>query len=316
MAEIQADVRIASGAETLYGRFVQPTPAAPATMLLLPGLGFHSFEYLGLQPQLACAGLASLALDWRGHGLSSGRRGVWTLQHLVADARAAIDWIGAMHPGVVLLLGNSLGAMVAIATAQADARVAAVVACNAPARVDEFLMTPWRRALFSVAKAAAAVLPLRISVDHFYAYADLVDDARLVRRIASDAAIRAARRLSIAAYRSLIDDWDGVREVARLAQPLLLVQGLRDRLQPAEQTEALFAAAREPKELVRLDTGHLPTLERPDLLAAAVLDWLARSGIWRRLGRPPAGTHVTPARGRNVSADSSMSSGRPEDEPG
>ena len=151
-------------------------------------------------------------------------------------------------------------------------------ASNCPAHVADFLMTPLRRVLFAIAKAVAVVVPLRISVNNFYAYTDLIDDPAVVDRIAHDAAITDARRLSVAAYRSLIDEWDGPREVARLGTPLLLVQGSRDRLQPAEQTDLLFAAANEPKQHVRLDTGHLPELERPELLADAVLGWWARHG--------------------------------------
>ncbi|MBL9025954.1 MAG: alpha/beta fold hydrolase [Myxococcales bacterium] len=278
MDDVPREVTIASEGLRLFGRWSEVANTAGA-LVLLPGLGFHTFEYERLQTLLAERGRSSLALDYRGHGRSGGPPGDWTLELLVADVRAAVDWILARHVGPVILLGNSLGAMAAVATANADARVAAVVASNCPAHVGDFLMTPLRRALFAIAKLISLVLPLRISVNHFYAYSDLIEDRALVDRIAQDDAIRKARRLSVAAYRALIDEWDGVREVARLAKPLLLVQGSRDRLQPPEQTDLLLDAAHEPKYRVRLATGHLPNLERPDLLADAVLSWLPKIGL-------------------------------------
>lgn len=279
------DVWVSSAGLRLYGRWVGAAEAR-ATLVLLPGLGFHSFEYERLQAALAEREVASVAIDYRGCGRSAGPRGDWTLAALVADARAAIDWLEAARPPepvtarprAVALFGNSLGAMVAVLAGAADPRVGAVVASNCPAHVGDFLLTPFRRALFAVAKVVARAWPLRVSVDHFYSYADLIEDRELVELIGRDRAIRQARRLSVAAYRALLDEWDGEREVARLAKPLLLVQGARDRLQPPAQTELLFAAANEPKQFVSLDTGHLPNLEQPARLAEVVSGWIAQVG--------------------------------------
>lgn len=280
MTDASCEVSIASIGAVLFGRWVE-APGAKGTFILLSGLGFYSFEYERLQSLLAQGGASSFALDYRGHGRSSGPRGDWTLELLVADVRAALDWILAQHAGPVILFGNSLGGMVAIATANADVRVSAVAASNCPAHVGDFLMTPWRRALFLVAKAVSCVFPLRISVNHFYSYADLIDDRDVLERISRDDAIREARRLALTAYRALLEEWDGVREVARLTRPLLLVQGTHDHLQPPEQTDLLLAAANEPKSRVRLDTGHLPNLERPDTLAETMLGWLAGTCLMR-----------------------------------
>lgn len=271
------DIVLSSTGVRLFARWA-PAAGWPGALVLLPGLGFHSGEYEPLQALLATGGVSSLALDYRGHGRSAGARGAWTLDLLVADARAAVAWVVGARAGPTVMVGNSLGAMVAIATGNVEPRVAAVIASNCPARVADFLMTPARRALLTVARAVAHLVPLRVSVDHFYGYDRLVDDPALARRLASDAAIRSARRLSVAAYRALLDGWDGVREVARLPRPLLLVQGARDRLQPAEQTERLLAAAAPGTRRLVLDTGHLPTLERPGLMADAIRTWLPTLG--------------------------------------
>lgn len=286
MGNATADVTIPSGAVELYGRMTSVEKQDAPTILLLPGVGFHSFEYVELSNLLARERYSSLALDYRGHGRSGGKRGWWTLAELVTDTRAAIDWVLARGSGKVALFGNSLGGMVGIATANADERVAMAAASNCPAHVADFLLTPARRLMFAMAKAVAPVLPLRISLNHFYGYDDLIDDAAWVRRISADQSVSEARRLSVRTYRTLIEDWDGAAEVRKLAQPLLLVQGVRDQLQPGEQTDLLHAAARQSVARVRLDTGHLPNLERPDLLAACLAEWFEGAGL-RDAASPP-----------------------------
>jgi pimeloyl-ACP methyl ester carboxylesterase len=272
-----SEVSIPSRSVALYGVATEAGTGGAPTILLLPGVGFHSFEYADLARLLAGAGFSSLAFDYRGHGRSGGKRGRWTLADLVVDTRAAIDWVTARRAEPVVAFGNSLGAMVAIRTANADDRIAAVAASNCAAKVADFLLTPMRRILFASAKAVAPILPVRISLNHFYSYDQLIDNPAWIRRISSDPLIGEARRLSIATYRTLIDEWDGTSEVRQLAQPLLLVQGTRDAFQPGEQTELLYAAARAPKARVRVDTGHLPHLERPDLLVECLAEWLERT---------------------------------------
>ncbi len=274
MAETATDLSLRSAGIELYARVTVPAAPEAPTLLLLPGLGFHSFEYVDLAARLASRGLATIAFDYRGHGRSGGVRGRWTLADLVADTRAVTDWAVAHRAAPVVLFGNSLGGMVSLLAAKADKRIAAVAASNCPARIGDFLLTPTRRVLLACAKAVAPIVPLRISVNHFYGYEQLIDDAAWVERISRDPLIGPARRLSVAAYRSLIEDWDGPAEVARLDRPLLLLSGERDALQPAEQTERLAAAARGPVTHVRFDAGHLPHLQCPEAVAECVAGWI------------------------------------------
>lgn len=248
------------------------------SVTLLSGLGFHTFEYEPLAGELAAAGMTAFSFDFRGHGRSGGPRGRWTLDDLVEDTGQAIDYLGERRPGPLVLFGNSLGAMVAILAGARDERVAAVIAANCPARIGDFLLTGPRRALFALAKRVEPVAPVRISVDRFYDDEQLIDDAAQVAAIRSDPLIADARRLSVRTLRSLLDGWDGPVEARRLQEPLLVVQGRKDRLQPPDQSRLVFAAAAEPKRLAYLDTGHLPHLEAPAATAAMVVAWLVGIG--------------------------------------
>lgn len=270
------EVRFSSDGLELYGRLRSRGESAP-TIVLLCGLGFHTFEYEPLAGWLAAQGVNCLSFDYRGHGRSGGPRGAWSLEDLASDARHAIDLAQQRHNGPLTLFGNSLGGMVAITVGAEDRRVSRVVASNCPTRVADFLLTTPRRMLYMLAKLVAPPAPLRISVDHFYAYEQLIADPSWISAIRHDELIRAARRLSVATYRSLLDQWDGRAAVQRVHTPLLVVQGRNDQLQPPQQSELLVAAANNPKEYLLLDTGHLPHLEDPAMLGGELLDWFDRT---------------------------------------
>ncbi len=69
--------------------------------------------------------------------------------------------------------------------------------------------------------------------------------------------------------------------MASIDVPVLLVHGDRDRLVPVQA--ARDVAARHPawRYLEWSGVGHVPQLQEPDRLAAAVLDWLAQTSLTR-----------------------------------
>lgn len=279
MPETAETIRIPSGGLQLYGRLWHLSGEAP-TILLLCGLGFHTFEYEPLGAALAAAGLNALAFDFRGHGHSGGPRGRWTLHELTADTRAALDVAASRSSGPMVLFGNSLGGMVAMLAAAVDERADGVVAANCPAHAADILLTPARRVLYALLKLVEPVAPLRISVNHYIRYEQLTGDSALIARIRCDRLITDARRLSVRTYQDLLEVWDGPDAARALHTPLLVLQGRHDGLQPAQQSELIFAAASEPKQYRLLDTGHLPHLDAPARLADLLIGWTAT------LGRP------------------------------
>jgi alpha-beta hydrolase superfamily lysophospholipase len=273
--DVEVVAFLSAGIE-LYGRL--RSGADEPTVVLLSGLGFHTFEYEPLAAALATTGIGAFSFDFRGHGRSGGERGRWSLDDLAADTVHAVDYLSERGSGPLFLFGNSLGAMVAIMAGARDDRVAGVVAANCPARIGDFLLTGPRRMLFAVVKLVEPLLPVRISVNRFYAYEQLIDDDAWIATIRGDPLVADARRLSVRTLRSLLDGWDGPRAVRRLREPLLVVQGRRDRLQPPEQSRLVFEAAVGPKRLAQVGTGHLPHLEAPAIVATAMSEWLSEIG--------------------------------------
>ncbi len=82
----------------------------------------------------------------------------------------------------------------------------------------------------------------------------------------------------------LRDRFPSLDRIARIGAPLLVLHGEADRLVPIGLGERLFAAAPEPKRLVRLPGGHLTNLEQG---LGAVREFLA--GIEARRPPPPEG---------------------------
>ena len=92
-------------------------PAQPplrGTLLLVHGLGEHAGRYAHVMACLAGQGWAVVAYDQRGHGRSPGPRGaIAAPDSLLADLGAVIRQVRQGRPGPLLLLGHSMGGVVA-----------------------------------------------------------------------------------------------------------------------------------------------------------------------------------------------------------
>jgi len=112
----------------LYEAAHRPAPG----VILVHMLGKSKEEWAHLADRLQDAGATVLAIDLRGHGSAGGSAAV--LPPMVADVRAAIDWLNG-RPGVraagLAVVGASLGANLA-ALASADAPQVRAIALLSP----------------------------------------------------------------------------------------------------------------------------------------------------------------------------------------
>src|SRR5580765_1888839 len=84
------------------------------TVLIVHGLGEHIGRYEHIAAQLLRCGRNVVGYDQRGHGDSAGARG--RLSHpddLLRDLALVIDAVRARLPGPLVLLGHSMGGLVA-----------------------------------------------------------------------------------------------------------------------------------------------------------------------------------------------------------
>jgi pimeloyl-ACP methyl ester carboxylesterase len=271
---------------------------AGPTMVLVHGLGGSCLNWLGAGPRLARRARV-LALDMAGFGrtalgLRSGR---------IAANRNLLDrFLRAVVGGPALLVGNSMGGLIAMMQAAACPETVTGLVLAAPAqphprgvRIDRQVLAAF--ALYSVPGLAtwyierrAARLgpdglvretlrlccadPARVSADVQAAHVELARDRLAGMPWANRAFLDAARStLRVLRrrreYRAMVD---------RIAAPTLVIQGDCDRLvSPAASRE--LARRRPDWTLEALeDIGHVPQLENPALFVERVERWLDGPG--------------------------------------
>ncbi len=255
----------------LIGDFYFVDKEAP-TLILLHGMSFYSFEYEKLAPLLAMQNFNVLTFDFRCHGGSEGERGDWRLKGLAIDVACALNFLEGQVNGSIGVFGNSLGAVVAVYAAARDSRIKSLACCNTATSPSKALYTPFRKALLSLMKIVSKVIPFTINVSYFIPTPLVLSDKKLIRRIENDQKVLEARRFTAKTYSEMIL-WDASEEIKKTGIPILVLYGTGDRLQPASQSEMLFAAAKGPKQMRLMDAGHVPTLENAEDLCQVLSDW-------------------------------------------
>lgn len=98
----------------LHVRHWSPTAAPRGQVLIVHGLGEHGGRYAHVAAALHAHGWAVSAYDQRGHGHSAGAQGdIAQADSLLADLGRVIDALREQHAGPLVLLGHSMGGLVA-----------------------------------------------------------------------------------------------------------------------------------------------------------------------------------------------------------
>jgi alpha-beta hydrolase superfamily lysophospholipase len=251
-----------------------PVPSPRGTVLFVHGLGEHVGRYLQLAGRLNAGGWTVAGYDQRGHGASDGARGRLAAAHdLLADLGRVVGHARAEHAPPLVLLGHSLGGLVAaryVAEGVADARPAAwyrpvdALVLSSPA-LDPG-MNAAQRLLLTLLGPIAPSLGVANGLDPAW----ISRDPAIVAAYVADPLVhdRIAPRLA----RFIVDAGEAVRALApRWQVPTLLLYAGSDRC-VAPSGSATFAAA-APKGVVT--AREYPALyheifnepEREDVLA-------------------------------------------------
>jgi acylglycerol lipase len=88
-----------------------PVPDAHRVLCIVHGLAEHAGRYIGMARHLTTAGVAVLAVDVRGHGQSTGKRGhTKHYSDLLDDVEELLKTARAEYPdSKLILLGHSMG---------------------------------------------------------------------------------------------------------------------------------------------------------------------------------------------------------------
>ncbi len=235
--EIRA-VKFRVGHEWRVGGLHLPSRAERSAAVLL----LHGFPGLqkndDIAAELSRRGMTAFTPYFRGCWGSGGR---FSLHGLLDDARAALRLLSRyrhVDAGRVAVLGVSVGGWIALKLAAETRLAAAAVMAPALPRLDEPADSAYLR-------RNGKVLNIPDFGEVWREYTDL------------------ARHERPDLY---------VRDIA--PTPLLVMQGLQDRLVPPAAARRLWALAGWPKELLELpEEGHEFETDRPAVVSA-VCDWL------------------------------------------
>lgn len=240
VAAIAIDVRVERGT-ALPGR-IWCADRPRGLVAIVHGLGEHSGRYAALASRLVAARFTVVSLDLPGHGESPGPRGdmSWSLvrdQVIPAMFTASRGMPGQPGELPVVLIGHSMGGLLALDHALHHQRALSALVLSAPA-----LRTPvppwWKLALAQLARWAAPAAGFPNGLDP----EGLARDPEVVRGYRDDP--RVHDRISPRLYFDFLDAQRRCRrDVQRLQLPALVLQGMADRLVDPKGALDLFGAA-------------------------------------------------------------------------
>lgn len=221
-----------------------PLAGARGHVLVVHGLGEHAGRYQALASELNAAGYAVSSYDQRGHGRAPGARGVIpAADSLCRDLAAAIDALAATGSPMTVLLGHSMGGLVAarfVAEAlqprpAAWSRPVPRLVLSSPALAAE--LSGWQKLQLALGHALLPSLAQPNGLDPAW----VSRDPAVVAAYAADPLVH--DRISARLARFIIDGGEVVRaSAARWTTPTLLMWAGADRC-VAPAGSAAFAAA-------------------------------------------------------------------------
>jgi pyruvate dehydrogenase E2 component (dihydrolipoamide acetyltransferase) len=243
-------------------------------ILLVHGYGGDRNSWLFLQEPLA-ARYRVYALDLPGHGASAKDVGEGTLDVLAGAVTGVLDALGAERAHLV---GHSLGGAAVLAAAAGDPGRVASLTLIAPAGFGTEINVGYLRG-FADAQSRRELKPVvaQLFADGSLVTRQLVDDLLAYKRL--DGVDEALHTL----LGVLLDgDTQGVDSAPLLAAaggtgaggavPVTVVWGRGDRIIPAAQAEAVAGADHRLID----GAGHMPHMERPAEVQAAIEETIAR----------------------------------------
>ena len=239
-------------------------------VLLVHGYGGDRNSWLFLQEPLA-AQYRVYALDLPGHGTSAKDVGEGSLSVLADAVTGVLDALGA---GRAHLVGHSMGGAVAVAVAARDPARIASLTLIAPSGFGPEINAGYLRG-FADAQTRRELKAVigQLFDDESLVTRQLVDDLLAYKRL--DGVDEALHALADTLLDGEAQRGDSAASLAAIggAAPVTVIWGRADRIIPAAQAESVAGAVRHLID----GAGHMPQMERPAEVQAAIEETIARS---------------------------------------
>jgi pimeloyl-ACP methyl ester carboxylesterase len=252
-------VELSDGARLFY-RVSGPETAAPPVVFLHGNRDNHTHfaELISLlDPALRC-----LALDLRGHGLSSKEDHPLSAGQCAADVIEVLDHLGWDQ---VTLVGHSLGSVTAMVLAlEHPERVAGLVLMGSAAHYE----MKWKRPEVTEETYRQVIEESNKRAAPFFFLDGYPEVANRV--------IASWSWVPFSVHRNLIQlTHPDLRErVQKIAAPTLVVAGELDRSTPVESARYLAETIPDARLYVVPGTGHFMFMEKPVPVAATIAEFL------------------------------------------
>jgi pimeloyl-ACP methyl ester carboxylesterase len=204
---------------------------------------------------------------------------VMVAAHRYDDSIAAIARRILDHaPTVFSLVGLSMGGYIAFELLrQAPTRIRRLALLDTTARADTTVQSARRGELIELARAG------RFGEIADLAYPGLVHPDRLddqaLREIVRCMARETGAEAFIRQQTAIMARRDSRADLATIDCPTLVLVGEADQLTPPEHAQEIAAGISGARLLVVPASGHLSTLEQPQRVTAALVEWLAAPKI-------------------------------------
>jgi alpha-beta hydrolase superfamily lysophospholipase len=256
----------------LYFHSVSPQGQPDAAVGVIPGYADHGARWLRVMDAWAERGIASVAIDLRGHGRAGGRRGYCDrFEDFLGDA-ALLEGLTATHCVPAFLFGHSFGGLVATSLAQ-----------SRPATWRGLLMTnplfglsmPVPSVKLLAGRLASRVLPA-FSQPTGLKGAQMTHDAELARAYDEDPLVfkgATARWFT----ETMAEAQRAIERASALSLPVYVVRGMSDPISSTARARAFFDAAGSQDKTWDARDGLLhEVLNEPEWrpIAEKLADWV------------------------------------------
>ncbi|SFL12943.1 3-oxoadipate enol-lactonase [Falsiroseomonas stagni] len=248
---------------TMHVRLDGPADAPPLVLLHSLGTDLRVWDP---QANILARSFRVARPDLRGHGLTDVPPGPYSIDGMARDVLALLDTLDLPH---VHVAGLSIGGMVAqVLAAQAPDRVASLVLCDTAMAIPPPELWRGRAATVrghGMAAIADAVLA-RWVTPGFARTPEARGLLSMLLRTAPEGYAGAAEAIAAA---DLTETTRGLR------MPALVLVGEHDEATPRTSAEVLRDAIPGAELKMIMGAAHIPTLERPNAVAEAILGFLS-----------------------------------------
>jgi alpha-beta hydrolase superfamily lysophospholipase len=251
-------------------------PGSDVSFAVVHGLGEHAGRYARFAEGMARHGMATYALDLRGHGESEGQRGhVDSWSQWTDDVSAFVGHVAGLAQGEVVPVGHSFGGAALLST---------VLAGKLPSSERFVVSSPALQLRLKAPAWKVAVAPLASKLVPRLAMDNEVDPAAVSRIPEVVAAYRADPLVHSRISSRMFIEWqnatvDILRRASQIKIPFLVLAGAADPLIDPEGSRRLHEQALSLSDLHLLEGRyHEPFNDLgSDEVFQLIADWVRRS---------------------------------------